>query len=99
MDPNCAGKRKRVTTADLYAINRFHNSFSACNGLWDDSSVMTYQPGWGSFKVAPGYAVNTFLECSGLFLYGPGWMQWRVTSAAGCVSPTYRFVFLQGLKS
>jgi hypothetical protein len=84
LDPNCAGKRRRITSAD------FLHSYAACGGTWDDGSTMALQPArktwWGSFKVAAGYAVDTYGTC-----HGGSRREVGVTSAAGCVSPTYDF--------
>ena len=70
LDPNCAGKRRRITSADFLRFSDWDASgFMACLSTWDDGSTMAYQPArgtwWGSFKVAAGYAVDTYGECSG----------------------------------
>ena len=96
MDPYCAGKKRVVTTAD-FPGGRHDNGWDACNGLWDDGSVMTYQPArrtwWGSFRVVPGYAIDTYSRCLDDFYYAGdnAPREVGVTSAAGCVSPTYDF--------
>ena len=47
---------------------------------------------WGSFKVAAGYAIDTYGDCQDHFDYGSlAPREVGVTSAAGCVSPTYDF--------
>ena len=94
LDPNCAGKRRRITSADFMRLSDWDASgFMACSSTWDDSSVMAYQPArgtwWGSFKVAAGHAVDTYGECRGSPGASPE--EVGVTSAAGCVSPTYDF--------
>ena len=99
IEPNCAGKRRRVTTAD-FPGGRHDNGWDACNGLWDDGSVMTYQPArgtwWGSFRVVPGYAIDTYSRCLDDFYYAGdnAPREVGVTSAAGCVSPTYPFTYV-----
>ena len=98
IDPNCAGKRRRITTADFLG-GRHDNGWDACYGLWDDGSEMTYQPArrtwWGSFKVVAGYAVNTYSACHDDFYYASmAPREVGFTSAAGCVSPTYPFTYV-----
>ena len=109
--PNCTGAMRTVSKADIRGVAKAdpdsHDSgFDACGSgdmatanTWNSGDVMTYNPKthtwWGSYRVAPGFAVDAGGRCRDDYEYEGTTNEWAVSAAAGCVTPDYDFNFVR----
>ena len=98
---------RTVSKADIRGVAKAdpdsHDSgFDACGSgdmatanTWNSGDVMTYNPKthtwWGSYRVAPGFAVDAGGRCRDDYEYEGTTNEWAVSAAAGCVTPDYDF--------
>jgi len=92
--PDCTLRSRALKESD-FLDGRHADGWDACYGTWDDGSAIAHTR-LRSFRVHPGYAVNTSSPCHDDFYY-PGKTNrlTRVTVADGCLDVDYDFNYLE----